>query len=162
MHIPFTNNAVRYTTMNTTDDPDEVKGMLSDGNRETLSHLKRYSTTFAQGYTILSLVALSIFVTTMLFRSVSPDALDMHRNSALGSDGVVPVYGQYGRDERYMSLDHKHDHLWSRWGEKANILVPDELNDGKKIPASISMYHQMHCKSCYATLLLISSSCPSR
>ncbi|KAM7186187.1 protein of unknown function (DUF3328) domain containing protein [Rhypophila sp. PSN 637] len=59
----------------------------------------------------------------------------------------------FGADPSYMSLDHKYDHLWEDLGSKGLIIkLPDadagDNGNGKPpTPASISMFHQLHCLS---------------
>ncbi|KAM7212551.1 protein of unknown function (DUF3328) domain containing protein, partial [Rhypophila decipiens] len=59
------------------------------------------------------------------------------------------VQATFGADPSYMSLDHKYDHLWENLGSKGLIIkLPDDASDNEKpTPASISMFHQLHCLS---------------
>ena len=46
----------------------------------------------------------------------------------------------YGRDFRYMSLDHQYDHLWQEWSsEMLAIKIYDKQTREHEVPATISM-----------------------
>ncbi|KAH8812248.1 hypothetical protein F5884DRAFT_305883 [Xylogone sp. PMI_703] len=51
----------------------------------------------------------------------------------------------YGMDESYTSLDHQYDNLWDLGITGLVIRLPDENFGGEPKPATISMFHQLHC-----------------
>jgi len=69
-----------------------------------------------------------------------------------GDGAVTEVI--YGKDTRYMSLDHKYDHLWIRISSDHAGLVkfpdPESLHPGRDAPLGVmSMFHQLHCISSF-------------
>jgi len=100
-------------------------------------------------------------VTCVLFLSLLMNILLWHGSnfsSRSGDTSVATIQRTYGKDTRYMSLNHDYDHLWNRIASEHGGLIkypdPNSPHAARVEQLGVmSMFHQLHCIASFRNAL---------